>query len=152
MEANPKFRGRATAAFWSKSILAVAAVLSVLILPFSFDLESAAIVVGILAVTYFEFRVHRYFSDGDARGPSLGFRNQSCFAAGILVYGLYHASVPMTIPAEYSGMLDEPTLEQIQTAVRYAYLAIGLVGGISQFALACYYRGAKAVPSVQVGD
>ena len=110
MELNPKYRGRARAAVWSKSILATAAVLSVLILPFSFDLESAVVVAGILTVTYFEFRVHRYFSQGDARAPGLGFRNQSCFAAGILVYGLYHAAVPTPIPPEYRNLLDEPGL------------------------------------------
>ena len=152
MEISPKYRGRIRAAFWSKSILAVAAVLSVLLLPFSFDLESAVIVAGLITVTFFEFRVHRYFLLGDARGPGLGFRNQACFAAGILIYGLYHAAVPSPIPPEYRNMLDEPTLELIQNMVRDGYLVIGFVGGISQFGLAWYYRGASGGQSTSTEE
>ena len=147
MEINRSYRGRISAAWWSKSVLAVAAVLSVLILPFSFDWESAAIVAGILAVTFFEFRVYSHFLRGDARGPGLGFLNQSCFAVAILIYGLYHAAVPTPVPPELAGFLDEPTLQSIQQTIKYGYLAIGILGGLSQFGLACYYRIAKFEPS-----
>ena len=144
MEINPKYLGRIKAAWWSKTILAVAAVISVVILPFGFDLESALVVAGVLTVTFFEFRVHHYFLTGDSRAPDLGFRNQSCFAAGILVYGLYHGIYPSPIPEEYKSLLDEQTLEMIQTTVKNGYLVIGIVGGLSQFWLAWYYRRAKA--------
>ncbi|MEI9998409.1 MAG: hypothetical protein WDO13_04230 [Verrucomicrobiota bacterium] len=77
MEFNPRYRGRIRAAYWSKTLLAIAAVLSVLILPFSFDVENAVVVAGVLVVTFFEFRVHHYFLTGDPRAPGLGFRNQS---------------------------------------------------------------------------
>jgi hypothetical protein len=146
MEINPKYGGRIRAAFWSKTLLGVAAVLSVLILPFDFDWESALIVAGVLTVTFFEFRVHSYFLNGDPRAPDLGFRNQSCFAAAILLYGLYHAVYPTPIPPEYRSLFDDTTLELIQSTVRNGYLAIGILGGISQFALAWYYRGAKTPP------
>jgi hypothetical protein len=125
-------------------VLAVASVISVLLLPFGFDWSDALIVAGVLTVTYFEFRVHHYFFTGDPRGPSLGFRNQSCFAAGILLYGLYHAAYPPPVPPDVSGLLDEPTLDLFQMWIRNGYLAIGIAGGLSQFWLAWYYRSAKA--------
>jgi hypothetical protein len=142
MEINPKYRGRARAAAWSKSILAVAAVLSVLLLPFGVDFESVVIVIGVVVVTFFEYRVHRYFVEGDGRGPVLGFRNQSGFAAVILVYGLYHFVAAVPVPPELRGMIDDQSLQLIQTTIRDGYLAIGLLGGLSQFALAWYYRQA----------
>jgi hypothetical protein len=146
MEINPKYRGRIAAAWWSKTLLATAAVVSVLILPFDFDWESALVVAGVLAVTFFEFRVHHYFVTGDPRGPTLGFRNQSCFAAGILVYGLYHAFYPSPIPQEYRSLLDPPTMDLIQSTIKSGYLTIGILGGLSQFGLAWYYYSAKPPP------
>ena len=148
MEINPKLGGRIRAAFWSKTLLAVASVLSVLILPFDFDWWSALIVAGIWTVTFFEFRMYSYFLNGDPRAPDLGFCNQSCFAAAILMYGLYHAVYPTPIPEEIRGLLDETTLELVQGLIKNAYLAIGILGGVSQFALAWYYRSAKAFPPV----
>ncbi len=154
MEINPKYGARIRAASWSKTLLAVAAVLSVLILPLGFDWESVLIVAGILTVTFFEFRVHRYFLNGDPRAPSLGFCNQSCFAAAILAYGLYHAVYPppTLIPPEFSGWIDETTIELMQSVIRNGYLAIGILGGISQFALAWYYRSAKSSPPPEGGN
>jgi hypothetical protein len=144
MEINPKYRGRINAAWWSKTLLAVASVISVLLLPFGFDWSDALIVAGVLTVTCFEFRVHHYFLTGDARGPALGFRNQSCFAAGILLYGLYNAAHPPPFPSEYQNLFDAPTIDLIQGTIRNGYLAIGIAGGLSQFWLAWYYRSAKA--------
>jgi len=147
MEINPKYRGRISAAWWSKTLLAIAAVISVLILPFGFDWWSALIVAGVLTVTFFEFRVHRYFLTGDPRGPDLGFRNQSCFAAAIMLYGLYHSFHPPPIPEGYRELLDEPTIELFQYAIKNCYLMVGILGGLSQFGLAWYYRRAKSPPA-----
>ncbi len=148
MEINPKYRGRISTAWWSKTILAIAAVLSVLLLVVGFDWEDALVVAGVLAVTFFEFRVHHYFLTGDPRAPDLGFRNQSCFAAGILLYGLYHAvHVPplqTLVPEELVDYLDAPTMEFMKSTIKYGYLSVGILGGASQFGLAWYYRGAKA--------
>jgi hypothetical protein len=152
MEINPKYRGRISAAWWSKTLIAFAAVLSVILLPFGFDWESALVVAGVLTVTFFEFRVHRYFLTGDPRAPDLGFRNQSCFAAGILLYGLYHAFYPTPIPPAYRELLDEPTLEAFQNTIKNGYLVVGMLGGLSQFGLAWYYRGAKAAPQTKSLD
>ncbi len=143
MEINPKYRGRISAAWWSKTLLAIAAVLSVLILPFGFDLWSALVVAGVLTVTFFEFKVHHYFLTGDPRAPDLGFRNQSCFAAGILLYGLYHAFHPPPVPQEYAELLDGPTIDLLQNVIKNGYITVGIVGGLSQFGLAWYYRNAK---------
>jgi hypothetical protein len=147
MEINPKYRSRISAAWWSKSVLAVASVISVVLLPFGFDWSDALIVAGVLTVTFFEFRVHRYFATGDPRGPSLGFRNQSCFAAGILLYGIMNAAQPPPVPTEYQNLLDAPTIDLIQDMIRKGYLVIGIAGGLSQFWLAWYYRSATAKPS-----
>jgi hypothetical protein len=153
METNPKYRGRISAAWWSKTILAGAAVISVLILPFSLDLETVVVVAGVLTVTFLEFRVHRYFLTGDPRGPDLGFRNQSGFAAGILLYGLYHAfhvtPLESLIPPEMIGYIDQPTLDFMKSMIKNAYLAVGILGGASQFGLAWYYRGAKTPSAAQ---
>jgi hypothetical protein len=150
METNPKYRGRASTAWWSKTILAIAAVISVLLVLVDFDWVDALIVVGVLAVTFFEFRVHHYFLTGDSRAPDLGFRNQSCFAAGILIYGLYHAlfqpPLEAMVPRELLDYMDAPTLDFMKSTIRYGYLTVGIVGGVSQFGLAWYYRGAKPQP------
>lgn len=151
VEFNPRYASRVSAAWWSKTLLAIASVLSVLILPFDFDLWSAVIVAGVLTVTFFEFRVHHYFLTGDPRAPDLGFRNQSGFAAAILAYGLYHAGHPMPIPASIRSLLDDTTLDLIESTIKNGYLAIGLLGGLSQFALAWYYRSAKARPVTGAG-
>jgi hypothetical protein len=89
--------------------------------------------------------VHRYFSDCNREAPSLGFRNQSAFAAAILIYGLYHAFFPsqIQIPTEYREVMDPSTTGMIQAFERVFYLIIGVVGGVSQFGLAWYYRSAQ---------
>jgi hypothetical protein len=143
-----KFPGRAKAAAWSKNILCVVAVLAAFCLPFGFDLEDVIIVIGLATVTFFEFRVHRYFREGNPEAPSLGFRNQSAFAAAILIYGLYHAFVPtqIQVPAEYREVMDPSMPAMIQGFARLFYLTVGVVGGISQFGLAWYYRSAQSHP------
>ena len=140
-----KYPGRAKAAAWSRNVLLVVAVLAGVCLPFGFDLEDVVIVIGLATVTFFEFRVHRYFRENNPEAPGLGFRNQSCFAAGILIYGLYHALVPTSIPipSEYREVMDPDMTGMIQGFERIFYLIVGLVGGISQFCLAWYYRSAQ---------
>jgi hypothetical protein len=148
MEFTQQYRGRITAAWWSKTLLAIAAVISVLLLPFGFDVWSALLVAGVLTVTFFEFRVHHYFRTGDTRAPGLGFRNQSCLAAAILLYGLYHALRPEPIesmlPQWYIEMVGTDAVDSLQTTIRDGYLLIGILGGLSQFGLAWYYRSAGA--------
>jgi hypothetical protein len=141
-----KYAARARVSAWSKTILLVAAVLAGLCLPFGFDLEGVIIVAGLAAVTFFEHRVNRYFREGNPEAPNLGFRNQSCFAAAILIYGLFHAFVPsqIQIPTEYREVMDPNTTAMIQAFEKVFYLIIGFVGGISQFGLAWYYRRAQA--------
>jgi hypothetical protein len=143
--AAKKYPGRAKAAAWSRNILLVVAVLAGVCLPFGFDLEDVIIVIGLATVTFFEYRVHRYFRDGNPEAPGLGFRNQSCFAAAILIYGLYHAFVAtqIQVPAEYREVMDPSTTAVIQGFERIFYLIVGIVGGISQFGLAWYYRSAQ---------
>jgi hypothetical protein len=147
MEINPKYRSRTSTAWWSKTILAVAAVISLLLVLVDFDWADALVVVCVAAVTFFEFRVHRYFLTGDPRAPDLGFRNQSCFAVGILLYGLYHAlyvpPIQSLVPQELVEYLDAPTLDFMKSTMKYGYLTVGIIGGMSQFGLAWYYRSAK---------
>ena len=83
--------------------------------------------------------------------PSLGFRNQAAFAAAILLYGLYHAVVPtpVAIPADYREMMDPSLTGMIRPLEQLFYLVIGIVGGISQFGLAWYYRLAHIAPKAQ---
>jgi hypothetical protein len=140
-----KYSGRAKASAWSRNILLVVAVLAGVCLPFGFDAEDVIIVIGLATVTYFEFRVHRYFSEGNPEAPGLGFRNQSCFAGAILIYGLYHAFVaaPMPVPTEYREVMDPNMTATIQAFERVFYLIVGIVGGVSQFGLAWYYRCAQ---------
>jgi len=142
LAAFAKYPGRARAAAWSKNILILVTVISVLVALFDFGIENLIIVIGLGTVSYFETRVHRYFREDNPAAPGLGFRNQSGFAAGILIYGLYHAvaTSPVTLPPEYRDLVDAPTLLLIEEVTRLAYLVVGIIGGISQFALAWYYR------------
>jgi hypothetical protein len=139
-----KYPGRARLAGWNKSIMVVIATLAVVLLPFMFGLENLIVTVGLAAAAFFECRVHRYFRENNFRAPILGFRNQSAFAAGILIYCLYHAIFPspIEIPAYYSDVMDPSYPSLIAGFERIAYLLIGIVGGGSQFALAWYYRTA----------
>jgi hypothetical protein len=137
-----KYPSRARAAAWSKNVLIFVLILSVLFTFTDFGIENILIIIGLGAVTFFETRVHRYFWDDDPAAPELGFRNQGGFAAGILVYGLYHAFVPSQIPPEYKDLIDPSMIGTLQAMERISYLVIGIVGGVSQFALAWYYRSA----------
>ena len=142
-----KFPSRARAALWSKNVLILVLVLSVLITLFDFGVENIILLIGLGAVTFFETRVHRSFWEDNPEAPTLGFRNQCCFAGGILIYGLYHALVPgqisAEIPSELREFIDSSTMNSLVLLTRGAYLVIGMVGGVSQFALACYYRSAR---------
>jgi hypothetical protein len=146
---HQKYRGRVSASAWSKNILVVVAILAAICMPFSFDLEDVIIVAGLATVTFYEYRVNRYFREGNPEAPTLGFRNQSAFAAAILIYGLYHAIVPSHLPAEMQGLIqdnnlaDPATLQLVQGMERTSYLIVGVVGGVSQFGLAWYYRTAR---------
>jgi len=103
-------------------------------------------VVGLVTVTFFEFRVHRYFRENNPRAPGLGFRNQSAFAAAILIYCLYHAFSPVQIPVQDMTLVEENNLIDpgtLKNLARVFYLSIAIVAGGSQFALAWYYRCAQ---------
>jgi hypothetical protein len=143
-----KYASRAWAAAMNKYFLLVVAVLAVVSLPFlGFDFENIIIVAGLVTVTFFEYRVHHYFRENNPQAPSLGFRNQSCFAAGILIYCLYHAIAPFQIPHDAMTMVEENNVIDtgtLNSLVRTFYLFIAIVAGGSQFGLACYYRSAKA--------
>jgi hypothetical protein len=142
-----KYPSRAWAAIINKYCILVVTVLSVAFLPIlGFDLENLIIIAGLAAVTFFEFRVHRYFLDCNPEAPSLGFRNQSCFAGAILIYCLYHAFSTFQMPADAMTMVEENNVidpEMLKSVTRLFYLGIAVVAGGSQFALACYYRSAK---------
>jgi hypothetical protein len=138
-----KYPSRACAAAWSKNIFIVVLVLSAISTLFDLGVENIIVTIGLGVVTYFETRVHRYFWTDNPAAPALGFQNQACFAAGILAYGLYHSFGPVPVPQEYQGMLDAGTIATLQTTVHAGYLVIGIVGGISQFGLAWYYRAAR---------
>jgi hypothetical protein len=141
-----KYPGRAKAATVNKYCLLVVAVFAVVGLPFlGFSFENLIITAGLVTVTFFEYRVHRYFRENNPEAPKLGFRNQSAFAAAILIYCLYHALVPTSIPipSEYREVMDPDMTGLMQGFERIIYLIIGIVAGGSQFALALYYRSAQ---------
>jgi hypothetical protein len=143
-----KFPSRANAAAWNKYFVLVVAVLGLVLLPFLGDyIENTIIVAGLVTVTFFEFRVHRYFRENNPKAPSLGFRNQACFAAGILIYCLYHVFAAMHLPAQTQNMIEENNLpidaDAIMGLERIFYLGIAVVAGGAQFALAWYYREAQ---------
>jgi hypothetical protein len=145
-----KFQSRAWAAAFDKYFILIVAVLSVVLLPFlGFTAENVIIVAGLITVTVFEFRVHRYFRENDPRAPSLGFRNQSAFAAAILIYCLYHAFAPDQLSAQDMTLIQENNLLDagtLKSVTRLFYLSVAVIAGGSQFALACYYRSAQIVP------
>ena len=142
-----RYPSRAWAAVISKYCILVVAILSVVLLPIlGFDFENMIIVAGLVTVTYFEFRVHRYFCENNPQAPSLGFRNQSCFAAAILIYCLYHAFAPVQLSSQDMNLIEENNLidpATLKDMGRIFYLGIAVVAGGSQFWLACYYRSAQ---------
>jgi hypothetical protein len=145
-DAFKKYPSRAWAAAISKYFLLIVAALGVLTVPFlGFDFENVIIVIGLVTVTFFEYRVHRYFLEDNPQGPILGFRNQAAFAAAILIYCLYHALVPanVVIPPEYRDLMDPSTAGMVQSFERSFYLIVAIVAGGSQFGLAWYYRCAQ---------
>jgi len=141
-----KYPGRTKASIMSKNILLVAAVISGIwvCLPFGFDVEGVLVALALAVITFFEYRVHGYFRDMNPHAPLLGLRNQSALAAVILVYGLYHAFLPFQVPVELQGMIDSATMGLIRATIRGGYIAIGILGGVSQFALAWYYWTARS--------
>jgi len=141
-----KYANRAKVSAWSRNLLIAAVAIGAVILPFSFNFEALVIFVGVATVAFFEFKVNRYFMERNPVAPSLGFRNQTFFAAGILIYGLYHAVATYQIPGEAMSLIEQNNLidpDTLRMMIRAAYLTIGIVGGISQFALACYYWFAR---------
>ncbi len=143
-----KFRGRAVAAAINKYCILVVAVAGVVLLPLlGFTFENIAIAAGLVIVSVVEFRVHRYFQQNDVRAPALGFRNQACFAGGILIYCLYHAFFAYQLPQEDMAMLETNNLidpDALARFTRFFYLSVGLVAGGSQFGLAWYYKTAES--------
>jgi hypothetical protein len=144
---SKKYRGRAVAAAISKYCLALVAGVGVVTLPFlGITVENVIIVIGLITVTYFEYRVHRYFLDGDPRAPGLGFRNQSWFAAAIILYCFYHALAPFSLPPDAMAMVEENNVidpKTLHAVVQMFYFVIAVIAGGSQFSLAWYYRSAR---------
>jgi len=142
-----KYPGRAKAATVNKYCLLLVAVLAVVCLPFlGFTFENLIIAAGLVTVTFFEYRVHRYFRENNPEAPSLGFRNQSAFAAAILIYCLYHAFAPLQLSHDAMSMIEENNVMDVSTLnslVRMFYLSVAVLAGGSQFALAWYYRSAR---------
>ena len=109
-------------------------------------MENIVIVIGLVTVTFFEYRVHRYFKENNPAAPSLGFRNQALFAAAILIYCIYHAFTPLQFSPEdmnllqQNGMIDPNSVKQL---VKVFYALVALFAGGSQFGVACYYRSAE---------
>jgi len=146
--AYKKYPGRAWAAAISKYCLLVVAVAGVVLMPvLGFDFENLIIEAGLITVTYFEFRVHQYFRENNPAAPSLGYRNQSCFAAAILIYCLYHAFFTSQLSASDMTLVEENNLidpNSLKNMVRIFYFIIAIVAGGSQYGLAVYYRSAQA--------
>ena len=146
-----KYASRTVTAAWSKNILLLVAVLSAIwvCLPMGFSIEGVILAVGLGVVTFFEYRVHRYFRDLNPEAPSLGYRNQTCFATAILIYGLYHACLPFQLPVDTQALIEENNMIDpgtLRLCVQAFYVFIGALGFVSQYGLAWYYRLARAQP------
>jgi hypothetical protein len=144
-----RYKSRAIMAAMSKYTLLVIAVFGVVIVPFIGSyLENGIVLIGLITVTFFEYRVHRYFRSNDPRAPSLGYSNQAGFAAGIVVYCLYHALIPYRLSNDMQGLLQGSGIDEqmVKTMERGFYLFIAALAGGSQFWLACYYRRAQVEP------
>jgi hypothetical protein len=145
--AYKKYNSRAWAAVINKYCILVVTILSVVLLPvLGFDVENLIVVAGLATVAFYEFRVHRYFRENNPQAPSLGFRNQSCFAAAILIYCLYHAFFTSQLSVQDMNMIEENNLidpGSFKSLVRILYLGVAIVAGGSQYALAVYYRSAQ---------
>jgi hypothetical protein len=140
-----KYGSRTSAAALSKNILIVALIFSAIwtCLPIGFGFESVLITIILAAITYFEIQVYKAFLNRQPKAPLLGLRNQICFAVFILIYGLYHAFMPVELPANYREMMDPDMTPLIHLVSIATYLSIGIIGGISQLCLAWYYWAAK---------
>ena len=147
LSAFKRYPSRAWAAAMSKYGLLAIAIFGVLLYPFLGSyFENGVIVAGLITVTCFEYRVHRYFRENNPKAPELGYRNQMCFAAAILIYCLYHAFTPVALSHDTMQLVEENNVidqGMLNTLTRCFYLLIAILAGGSQFALACYYRRAQ---------
>jgi len=145
-----KYPSRARAAAMSKAILLLVTIFAVVFVFFFPGIENGIILVGLALVTFFEYRVHRYFREENPKAPGLGFRNQSAFAAGILIYCLYQGFSTFQMPLQAQTLVEENNLidpDMLTTVARLFYLFIAVTAGGSQFGLAWYYRNAQVEPT-----
>jgi hypothetical protein len=137
------YAGRATMAAMSKYVLLLVTIVSGLFLLGGLDVEGVIILVALSCITYYEFRVHRYFVEWNPEAPTLGFRNQCAFASFIVIYCVYHVFAPFQLPPVVQDMIDPSMASSIRFSEQVFYVVIALVGGASQFWLAWYYRSAS---------
>ena len=152
-EGFEKYPSRAKVALWSKHILLAAAIISGvwICLPFGFDLSGLLVAIALAVLTFFEYRVHAYFCARNPKAPRLGFRNQTGLAVTIFIYGIYHAMLPFQVPTWLDSFIDPTSLALMKTVIRYGYIAIAVVGGISQFGQAWFYWKARGTASTVEG-
>ena len=147
MVASPyrRYPSRAIASLWSKGLLVVPAIISVVWQVFDLSLEGVIVAVILTAITFFEYRVNQYFREENLKAPDLGYYNQSAFAVFILLYCIYHAYMasPTAMMREYNNMLDPDQMAAFQSMIKMSYVIVGIAGGLSQFGLAWYYRSAR---------
>jgi hypothetical protein len=146
---------RARAAYWSRFWLTLSAAVTWLGVAGGPDVEGLIAGVLLTGMTVVEFRVYRFFTEGDARGAIYGWWNQCLFAALFLIYGGYHGTF-VTIPPMASEAMTylnaggdgggADVLPNVTQLVQFTYYSIGLVGAVGQFTLACYYRAALKSP------
>lgn len=133
------YQKRAKAARWSRIWLLASTLFSAASFFSSPNPEDAISTLLLGGMTLLEFKIHTWFLQSDPRAPLWGYRNQSLFAILFLAYGTYHVLVP-TSARELEGLGVENLGGMVQHLEQITYATIGLVGGVGQYLLACYYR------------
>jgi len=142
IEAGEMYQKRARVAYWSIVWLGFSTAFSLFSFAVHQNWEDFISVILLGTMTYVEFHVRRWFIDGDIRGSTYGYWNQTAFALAFLVYGIYHALIPSPILSS-PALLELAGQEAINRLVMIAtggYLLIGVVCGACQYSLALYYK------------
>lgn len=136
------YQKRAKVAYWSIMWLGFSAMFSLLCFAKFRDFEDFISVVSLGAMTYTEFRVRKWFIEGDSRGSIYGYWNQTGFAVFFLIYGAYHALTPPELLSSpiFSEVFGAEQLALIATTVKMCYAIIGIVCAACQYSLALYYK------------
>ena len=136
------YQKRAKVAYWSIMWLGFSTMFSLFGFVLYRDFEDFISLVILGAMTYTEFRVRKWFIEGDIRGSIYGYWNQTGFAVFFLIYGAYHTLTPPELLSnpQLAELAGQELMNMVGMMTKISYALIGIVCGACQYSLALYYK------------